>query len=355
MIRGWGGNLLRLLWLVAFLAAPQAARAEQPSQLQQQGYVNDFGDYISDDSRDRIGSICRELDRKTGFRLLIVTVKSTEGLTPGQFAGQLRNSWVGVTDVRERTMVFLVNGQGRFGGDIGDSIDPLLPHSKLDVFLKNSMAIGGNDYGLKLASFVEQVAKELESATPSAGSPPPPQPPAVAQAPAAGPSPSPRQASSQRHTTRSTDPMTRWFLLGAVLVVSLSLLRRGRVLQALMLIPWAIGAYLVFVPGGPSIWGVVILALCFLVAPIRVLMRERRIAPLLIVLAFYGVGYLAYQQTLADRWLSHVSDLSADAQNRVAIGVGVAVLFAGLLLLYGLVRMIVDRKNPNWRARGGRL
>jgi uncharacterized membrane protein YgcG len=162
------------VWILAALgvaAGAKPGRAEKPSELTQQGYVNDFGNFIDEDSRAKIGGICRNFDGKTGDRLLIVTVDSTENLTPGQFAEELRKQWIGVEEIRECTMIVVVNGKGRVGFGYGSSIEAALPHEKLESIFQASIPVGGNDYGLKLAFMSQRLAEAIEEGI---AHPPPP-------------------------------------------------------------------------------------------------------------------------------------------------------------------------------------
>ncbi len=277
-------------------------RAEKPSELTQQGYVNDFGDFISDESRQRIGDICRKLDEKTGDRLLIVTVKSTEGLTPGHFAGQLRNSWVGVAEIRERTLVFVVNGQGRIGGDIGDSLDGVLPHSKLDSILKSSFALGGNDYGLKLAEFARQVAETLEAG-------------GASPAGATGTPTASRSGGSSTGQTSAPGSGDFWLTPSA---------RRGVI-------------------------GVMILLILIGVYDLAHGKGFRRPLPILVFCIFV----LCINSL--NRFFGKVGKLGGDSQERLAIGMVVAVGVSFLLVVYGFVRVIFSRGDPNWSLRRRRV
>jgi len=302
-MRGWKRRVgVCFLAALGVVAAAKPGRAEKPSELTEQGYVNDFGNFIDDQSGAEIGDICRNLDEKTGDRLLIVTVKSTEGLTPGQFAGQLRSLWVGVAEVRERTLVFVVNGQGRIGGDIGDSFDVVLPHSKLDSILKSSFALGGNNYGRKLSDFARQVAEAIEAGVATPGS--------ATATPAASRSPGgdTRQTSAPGSSDFWLSPSARRAVIGVMILLIL------------------IGAYDLSQGKG-----------------------FRRPLPMLLFCIFV----LCINDL--NRLFRRVGNLAPDAQGRLAIAMAVAVGVAILLLAYGFLRVIFNRGDPNWSVRRGRV
>ena len=206
---------------VCLLFAPAAGRAEDPSQLKQQGYVNDFAGFIGENESGRIGDVCRKLDEETSDRILVVTVSSTGALTPGQLGERLRNSWIGVSDVRERTLLIVVNGEGRIGFGIGSSLESILTHEKLDAALAGSRTVGGNDYGQKLLFLVQRIAEDIKTASNQSGAS---SAPAQAQPPA-----SPPPASSAPSWTEG--PNRRPYILFCVFLVLSYLHTAFRVLR----------------------------------------------------------------------------------------------------------------------------
>jgi uncharacterized membrane protein YgcG len=162
-VSSWGRRLaICLLAALGVVAGAKPGRAEKPSELKQQGYVNDFGEYFDDASTDEIGDICRKFDEKTGDRLLIVTVHSTEGMGPGEFGEALRMQWIGVDELRERTMVVVVTGEGRVGFGYGSAIEAALTTAKMDSIVHAAIGVGGSNYGKKLAFLSQQLADAIE-------------------------------------------------------------------------------------------------------------------------------------------------------------------------------------------------
>lgn len=191
------GSALFLACILTLLAAAAfPALAEQIKDLKQQGYVNDFGYMIGWSASSRIEATCRELMTRTGDQLLVVTVHSTEGLTPGTFADQLRMSWMEKSDARERTVILLASREGRIGVGFGSDFDSIFTRAKLDAITGAVIAEGEQDPGAKLSAYADQIAKALEEAgirAPVAGpsSQPSASPAPQAPAPPGTPSPAP--------------------------------------------------------------------------------------------------------------------------------------------------------------------
>ncbi len=278
------GLLLCCLAVFGVLTAPRPAHAQKPPDLTQQGYVNDYGEFIGDNEKSQIGDVCRTLDERTGDRVLVVTVKSTGNLSPGQFGEQLRNSWISVADFRERTLVMVVNGEGRVGFGIGGALEGILTHEKLGAALHSSLAVGGNDYGQKLLYLVQRIAEDVEGTS--------------VQAPAANPvsaSPSPGGPSAPanppgRPASKNSEGRFEWQLVMFTLLLAIYL-GRGRLLPTVY---WTLGT------GAP-------------------------ILGLLLV-------------------MSHPERFSETVQTWMAIAMGASVAFAILLMLYAVFRPLFTRR-----------
>jgi len=160
------------------LIVPGAGRAEDPAELKQQGYVNDFAGVISGADSSRMRDICRTLEEHTGDRMLVVTVTSTGSIPPGEFAEQLRKSWIGEADIRERTLVIVVSGQGKMGFGTGSTLDKILTDAKFNAAVNGARAVAGSYNGPKLVYLVQQFANDLDQAGSPSPSPPMPAAPA---------------------------------------------------------------------------------------------------------------------------------------------------------------------------------
>jgi len=70
-----------------------AAVAQDVSFPNYTGYVNDFANVIDSQTRQKIESVCTELEKATGAELAVVTVKTTEHLDSKTYAVKLFEKW----------------------------------------------------------------------------------------------------------------------------------------------------------------------------------------------------------------------------------------------------------------------
>ena len=105
-----------VLCLVAFEGLAQAAFYERPKiQLPgPQGYVSDHAQAIDGDWKERIRSVCQDLERKTGVEMVVVTVPTIKPFgSANEYATALYEKWgIGSTQ-QEHGMMVLVAVQER--------------------------------------------------------------------------------------------------------------------------------------------------------------------------------------------------------------------------------------------------
>jgi len=135
--------------------------AEDPSQLEQAGFVNDFGNFIDADSSDKISAICKELEAKTGDRLLFVTVKDTNGRSSGNFAEALLNRWIESPEQRDRSMAVVMNAQGNLGFSYGSTLEATLSYQQVEAIFRSSLDVGGRNLGEKYLYLAKHLAEAL--------------------------------------------------------------------------------------------------------------------------------------------------------------------------------------------------
>ena len=109
-------NIAMVLCLVVFEGVAQAAFYERPKiQLPgPQGYVSDHAQAIDGDWKERIRSVCQDLERKTGVEMVVVTVPTIKPFeSANEYATALYEKWgIGSTQ-QEHGMMVLVAVQER--------------------------------------------------------------------------------------------------------------------------------------------------------------------------------------------------------------------------------------------------
>src|ERR1700730_7259803 len=85
-------SIARPLLFLLLLCVP-VGRAEQVKNLRPQGYVNDFAGVLSAQAKDKLTTLCTEVDQKAKAQIAIVTVSSLEGEPVEQFSVDLATAW----------------------------------------------------------------------------------------------------------------------------------------------------------------------------------------------------------------------------------------------------------------------
>ena len=122
--------LIFVALLIAFTTtiAPGAERAEYP---QPNGYVNDFGNVIGVDTRDRLNSLCKELDQKAHAQVAIVTIESLRGAPLDDYATSLFNKWgIGHKDDNRGILILLALSDRKSRLEIGRGFEVLFPDER---------------------------------------------------------------------------------------------------------------------------------------------------------------------------------------------------------------------------------
>ena len=106
----------RLLWvtLALCLACSPAGASGSPSEKaafpDPRGYVSDYAGVVGEDWSARIRSVCKDLERKTGVELVVVTTRSIRPYTRVQeYAGALYKRWGIGTAQREHGVMVLAH------------------------------------------------------------------------------------------------------------------------------------------------------------------------------------------------------------------------------------------------------
>ena len=96
-------------------------------------YVNDFGNVIDVDSKDRLNALCTELDRKTHAQFAIVTIDTLHGVSLERYATSLFNKWgIGHKDDNRGILILLVAPEFKDRIEIGRGFEALFPNEQVE-------------------------------------------------------------------------------------------------------------------------------------------------------------------------------------------------------------------------------
>ncbi len=162
--------------LTAILASPAVlgAQPDGPALPKPLGYVSDYAGVLDPEWKARIRSVCKDLERKTGVEMVVVTTSSIEPFdTTRQYADALYKYWrIGSAQQQRGVMVVAYTGAPQASVTVGRNmisvIPPPLLHGITARYLEPTFRLGQYAEGLYRAA----VALATASQDVRAGAPP---------------------------------------------------------------------------------------------------------------------------------------------------------------------------------------
>jgi uncharacterized protein len=158
------GKFLFLVLAVVVFAMP--AVAEPISSLKPTGYVNDFAGVLSAATQSQLNEMCRQVDRKAGAQIAVVTIKSTDGEDIFKYSVDLYQKWGIGQKGKDRGVLVLLSVQDRkYYINVGYGLEPLLPDGKVGGFGREAVPyLKKGDYdgavSLLTSRVVDVIAKD---------------------------------------------------------------------------------------------------------------------------------------------------------------------------------------------------
>jgi len=122
-------RLVSKLVFVIFMLAPLASLAADPPPV---SYVVDKADLIEDAAQARLAGILQELEQKTTAQMIILTVKSTQGVPIEQYSLQQAEQWGLGKKGKDNGLLFLIAVNDRkYRFETGYGLEQILPDSML--------------------------------------------------------------------------------------------------------------------------------------------------------------------------------------------------------------------------------
>lgn len=130
-------------------------------------YVNDDAGILSNETKQYIINTNIELEQKTGAQIVVVTVKSLDGMNIEEYANQLFNNW-GIGDEKKDNGLLLLCSYGdrEFRVEVGYGLEGILPDGKTgrmqDEYIIPYLKEDNFDEGIKngYSAFLQEVASE---------------------------------------------------------------------------------------------------------------------------------------------------------------------------------------------------
>lgn len=113
------------------LACSSAARAEKINDIHPTGYVTDLAGVLTAESKQRLESLCTELEQKTGAQMAIVTVRSLEGEPVEQYGNELFKQFgVGGKKDDRGVLLLVAPEEHKYWTEVGYGLEPVITDSR---------------------------------------------------------------------------------------------------------------------------------------------------------------------------------------------------------------------------------
>ena len=168
----------QLLLLCGVLAlAGVAVHAQAPEQVKPTGYVMDLAGVLSPSGRDRITSLCTEVDQKAQAQIAVVTVRSLGGRPLEDYSIELATRLgVGPKGADRGVLILLAVDDHRYRFEVGYGLEGILPDGKVGGFGREAVPyLRANDYDAAVYLMTRRVADVIASdrGVTLSGAPPP--------------------------------------------------------------------------------------------------------------------------------------------------------------------------------------
>lgn len=126
-------KILRSLFVsLIFFVIPLVAPAKEIVLPQPQGFVSDFAGIIDQPTQRKLTNLIRELQEKTGAEIAVVTVETTQPLTPFDYALKIAETWKPGAKGKDNGVVFLVASKDhKMFVTTGYGVEGMLPDGKV--------------------------------------------------------------------------------------------------------------------------------------------------------------------------------------------------------------------------------
>jgi uncharacterized protein len=165
------------LLIFLFFASALAAPAENIKDIHPSSYVTDLAHIIAPDSKNRLESLCLELEQKTGAQMAIVTVRSLDGQDVDQYGNDLFKQ-LGVGNKKDNRGVLLLVAptERKYRVEVSYGLEPVINDARAgdagrlmrSYFLQGNYSAGIETAAWQLAKYVADDRGVTLTATPPA-------------------------------------------------------------------------------------------------------------------------------------------------------------------------------------------
>lgn len=137
-------KLLLLFIVVLHIALPFHVMAEVPPIPDEEGYVFDYSNVLSEKVKERLNNNSRALDEETGAQIVVLTIDTIGNMEPADFGTKVIREWgIGEQGKNNGVLIYITTGQGKGENDVwisvGQGLEGALPDGKLGRYIDEYM------------------------------------------------------------------------------------------------------------------------------------------------------------------------------------------------------------------------
>jgi uncharacterized protein len=154
-------DAVRVLAFAACAVLPLAA--VDTSKYKPTGYVNDFAGAFDQQSKVRMESALRQLDRAAGVQISVVTLLTLDGDPVEDVANRLYREWgIGKKETNEGALILLAVNDKKYRVEVGYGLEPILPDGYVGGLMRDVRpALAQRQYGAAIQSVVTEMVQRV--------------------------------------------------------------------------------------------------------------------------------------------------------------------------------------------------
>ena len=151
-------KLLVGLLIALHVFLPFHVLAKVPPIPDEDGYVFDYSDVLSEDVINRLNNNSRALEEATGAQIVILTIDTIGNMEPAEFGTKVIREWgIGKEGLNNGVLIYTTTKQGEGKNDVwisvGQGLEGALPDGKLgryiDEYMLSHLSDGDFDYAFE--------------------------------------------------------------------------------------------------------------------------------------------------------------------------------------------------------------
>jgi uncharacterized protein len=149
--------------VLSFCPMAPAAHAEKWQDLPRSGCVSDFAGVLSAQFEQRFSALCEEVWNKAEAAMVLVTIRTLEGVPIEEFANRLYERWGIGRPPENRGVLLLYTIEDRqYRIEVGYGLEPILPDGRVGSFARSAVPLlRADDYDGALWQVAARIAEVI--------------------------------------------------------------------------------------------------------------------------------------------------------------------------------------------------